>query len=58
MRSQVAGDFNNTFSTKINELVEQFASSSESLYDLCHEMKSEIQELKATLNLNHSQYTA
>ena len=55
MRSQVAGDFNNTFSTKINEIVEQFAFSSESLHGLCQEMKQEIQDLKTTINLNDLQ---
>jgi hypothetical protein len=58
MRSQVSGDLKNSFSTKINEIVEQFASSSESVLELCHNMSSDIQKLQATINLNHSQYTA
>jgi hypothetical protein len=42
MRGQISGDFENKFSKKINELVNQFATSSESLHELCLKMSSEI----------------
>ena len=45
MRNQVSGDSKTTFSTKINELVNQIASSSESLNELCLKMSSDIQKL-------------
>ncbi len=57
MRAEVSGDFQDTFSPKINEIVEQFASSSESLQTICLEMKSKIEELQNTMNLNHSLYS-
>jgi len=57
MRSEVSGDFQDTFSPKINEIVEQFASSSESLQTLCLEMKTKIEELQTTMNMNNSHYS-
>ncbi len=53
MRSEVSGDFKDTFSAKIKETIEQFASSTESLQTICLEMKSKIEELQIAMNQNH-----
>ena len=38
MKNQISEDFSDELKRKINELVDQFARSSDSLYDLFHEM--------------------
>ncbi len=57
MRSSLSNDFQDTFSPKINEIVEQFAISSDSLQQICLKMKSKIEEIQTTMNLNHTQVT-
>ncbi len=51
MKNQISEDFNDELKLKINELVDQFATSSESLYNLFQEMDSKI----AAINENISQ---